>query len=132
MNRPISSFEVTVEGMRYPLRGDFLSVLKFMQYLDRSMEEDDLFLEQALGILYPCIPPNTDRALEGILTFYNGGTFPEEGYYSPLFLPEETENVFQTMKSRYGIDLYETPLFWWDFRRLWKERNNHGTRTTFD
>ncbi len=117
---------VTVGGCRYPLRGDVKSVTDFMTYIDKSEEEDDVFLTRALEILYPVLPPDRDGAFREAIAFYNGGTFPQEGYYSPLFLPAEQERVFEEIRGRYGIDLNETPMAWWDFRRLRKGVKHRG------
>ncbi len=124
---PKSEFPLWVEvaGRPYLLRGDVKSVTDFMEYIDTSQDDDALFLTRALGILYPLLPEDRDGALEAVICFYNGGTFPEEGYYIPLFPPKEKERVFREFQARYGIDLTKTPFAWQEFRRL-KKGERHG------
>ncbi len=111
---------VTVDGKKYPIRWDFLTALRFMEYVEESQAEDEVFLEEVLRIWYPQIPENTDQALTQAIRFYCGGTMPREGYYAPLFLPQNKNRFCNEFLNRYGIDLTREPVHWWAVRR-WSE-----------
>ena len=125
---------VTVEGREYPIRWDFETAFRFMEYVDRSEDDDETFLNTVLSLWYPLIPENRDAAMEAAVTFYCGGTPPKKGYYAPAFPPQTCrEDFYLAFLSRYGIDLNKQTLHWWIFRRLAeglrKERRTPWTET---
>lgn len=121
---------VTIDGKIHPIRWDFTAALRFMEYVDRSEDEDEVFLNNVLKIWYPEIPVNRDEALTQAIRFYCGGTFPDEGYYAPLFSPTENrEGIYLYFLNQYGIDLNHDTVHWWVFRTLlkrYKKGEIHG------
>ncbi len=118
---------VTVAGISYPIRWDFSTALRFMEYVDTSRDDDETFLKTVLEIWYPKVPEDTDEALTQVIRFYCGGDLPGEGYYTPLFPPsEDCTPLYGEFTRQFGIDLQRDPVHWWVFRRLlglWKERS---------
>ena len=126
---------VTVGGKEYPIRWDFETAFRFMEYVDRSEEDDETFLNTVLKIWYPLLPEDKDEALDAAITFYCGGTPPKSGYYTPSFPPKTCrEELYLAFLRRYGIDLNRQKLHWWIFRRLaegvQKERRTPWTEHT--
>ncbi|MBQ1272765.1 MAG: hypothetical protein IIY12_04635 [Clostridia bacterium] len=112
---------VTVDGKQYPIRWDFTTALRFMDYVDRSDDEDEIFIKNVLSIWYPRIPDNTDEALTQAIKFYCGGDLPGEGYYTPAFSPSEDHSgLYAEFWERFGLDLTRDSIHWWVFRRLLK------------
>ncbi len=111
---------VTIEGIHYPIRWDFSTALRFMEYVDTSEEEDDeIFLQKVLELWYPQIPENRDEALTQAIRFYCGGNFPEEGYYAPILPPQgDREDIYLYFLNQYGINLNCDTVHWWVFRKL--------------
>lgn len=110
---------VTVNGVAYPINWDFETAFRFTEYVDRSQDDDEAFLETVLTIWYPTVPEDRDAALEAAITFYCGGTPPKEGYYTPAVPTDGRRAEFYYLfLRRYGIDLNREPLHWWVFRRL--------------
>ena len=110
---------VTVDGKEYPIRWGFETAFLFAEYVDRSEDDDELFLDTVLSIWYPKIPENKDRALDEAIRFYCGGTPPKEGYYQPVATPGiGREETYLAFLQRYGIDLNREEMHWWVFRRL--------------
>lgn len=110
---------VKIEGKSYPIQWDFTAALKFMEYVDTSQDEDEVFLKKVLEIWYPTIPENTDEALTQAIRFYCGGDLPGEGYYTPVFAPlEEKTGIREGFLKHFGIDLEKDTVHWWIFRRL--------------
>ncbi len=130
---------VTVDGKNYPIRWDFSAALRFMEYVDRSEDDDETFLRTVLEIWYPQVPENTDEALTQAIGFYCGGDDPREGYYTPAFAPtEERQGIYLGFLTQFGIDLNREQIHWWVFRRLLqhlkkggrtREYGNHRKRT---
>ena len=119
---------VTVEGKIYPIRWDFTAALRFMEYVDRSDDEDEIFLKNVLAIWYPRIPNNTDEALTQAIKFYCGGDLPGEGYYTPAFSPaEDSSELYAKFWERFGLDLTRDSIHWWVFRRLLNCLNERRT-----
>ena len=109
---------VKVDGKVYSIRWNFTAALKFMEYVDSSQDEDEVFLRKVLEIWYPIVPENTDEALTQAIRFYCGGDLPGEGYYTPIFAPlKEKEEIKEAFLNRYGINLEEETVHWWIFRR---------------
>ncbi|MBO5214156.1 MAG: hypothetical protein J6B86_05250 [Clostridia bacterium] len=121
---------VKIGGRFYPIRWDFTAALRFMEYVDTSEDEDETFLQRVLEIWYPEIPNDRDEALTQAVRFYCGGTLPEEGYYAPLFSPQEKrEGIYLYFLNQYGIDLNTDTVHWWVFRKLlerYKKGGNYG------
>ena len=110
---------VTVAGRQIPIGWDFATALRFMEYVDTSEDEDEVFLETVLKIWYRTVPEDRDGALDAAIRFYCGGRSPKEGYYRPLISPKtKPEDLRSFFLCRYGIDLNEDPLHWWEFRQL--------------
>lgn len=122
--------EVTVDGVSVPIRWDFETAFRFMDYVDQSEDEDDVFIRTVLEIWYPNVPKNTDEALTAAIRFYCGGQEPGGGYYAPAFSPDTCrETIYLDFLKRYGIDLNRDTVHWWVFRRLMESRNerrSHG------
>lgn len=124
---------VTIDGNIYPIRWDFSAAIRFMEYVDGSEDEDEIFLKNVLNIWYPKVPENTDEALTQAIRFYCGGNLPQEGYYAPIFAPQgNREDLYLGFLKRYGIDLNRDAVHWWVFCRLlehWKgeQTNGYGT-----
>lgn len=110
---------VTVEGKIYPIRWDFSTAIRFMEYVDTSEDEDEVFLQKVLEIWYPQVPENKDEALTQAIRFYCGGDLPKEGYYAPI-LPSQGDrgNIYSYFSNQYGIDLHHDTVHWWVFRKL--------------
>lgn len=110
---------VIVEGKPYPIRWDFTAAVRFMDYVDQSEDEDEIFIKNVLSIWYPRIPENTDEALTQAIKFYCGGDLPGEGYYTPAFPPaEDHAGLYAEFWEIFGLDLTRDPIHWWVFRRL--------------
>lgn len=119
---------VTVDGKIYPIRWDFSTALRFMEYVDGSEDGDEIFLQTVLKIWYPQVPENKDEALTQAIRFYCGGTLPEEGYYAPLFPPQKKrEGIYLYFLNQYGIDLNQDTVHWWVFRKLLEHYQKGGT-----
>ncbi|MBP3300636.1 MAG: hypothetical protein J6M34_03940 [Clostridia bacterium] len=110
---------VTVDGTAVPIRWDFETAFLFAEYVDRSEDADETFLDTVLSIWYPQIPANRDGALDAAIRFYCGGNAPKEGYYRPVMDPTaEREEIYLKFLKHYGIDLNRERMHWWIFRRL--------------
>lgn len=110
---------VTVEGKIYPIRWDFSAALRFMEYVDSSEDDDEIFLQRVLELWYPEVPDNRDEALTQAIRFYCGGDLPEEGYYAPILPPQgDRSDIYLYFSNQYGIDLNRDTVHWWVFRKL--------------
>lgn len=119
---------VNVNGKQYSIRWDFSTALRFMEYVDGSEDEDEIFLQTVLEIWYPQVPDNKDEALTQAIRFYCGGDFPKEGYYTPLFPPQgKKDGIYLYFLNQYGIDLHRDPVHWWVFRKLLEHYQKGGT-----
>lgn len=122
--------EVTVDGRSIPIRWDFKTAFRFMEYVDSSQDDDEVFLKTILDIWYPLVPENTDAALNEAIRFYCGGSSPKEGYYQPVCTPNiPREEIYLEFLETYGIDLNKENIHWWVFRKLLKNKNERRTRT---
>lgn len=116
---------VSVEGKSYPIRWDFSAALQFMEYVDTSKDEDEVFLRKVLEIWYPRIPDDFDEALTQAIRFYCGGNLPQEGYYAPIFsVHEDRTGIYQFFLNHYGINLKQDCVHWWVFRQLLEQYQN--------
>ncbi len=119
---------VPVDGKLYPIRWHFTAAFQFMEYVDTSEDEDEIFLQKVLEIWYPQIPDNKNEALTQAIRFYCGGNFPKEGYYTPLFSPQgKKENIYHYFLNQYGIDLNHDTVHWWVFRKLLEQAQKGGS-----
>ena len=121
---------VTVNGVRYPIRWGFETAILFSEYVDRSEDDDERFLETVLSLWYPHIPEDRDAALNEAIRFYCGGALPGKGYYIPA--PEastDREELYFRFLKHYGIDLNRQELHWWIFRRLAKNLLDTGGKS---
>ena len=122
---------VTVDGICVPIRWDFGTALRFMEYVETSQDDDETFVRTVLEIWYPTVPNNLDEALTQVIRFYCGGDLPKEGYYSPFFSPQENkEDIFRFFLNRFGIDLRTETLHWWTARQYmnhYRRRGNYGS-----
>ena len=110
---------VPVENRSYPIRWDFTTAVRFMEYVETSTDDDLTFVDKVLEIWYPKVPEDKGKALDAALRFYCAGKAPELGYYCPIFrAKEEKEAVYLRFLREYGIDLNRQPLHWWTFRNL--------------
>lgn len=119
--------KVDIHGTPTPIRWNFTAALRFMDYVDRSTDDDETFLDTVLSIWYPQVPEDRDLALTRAIEFYCGGTAPGEGYYSPVFTPGSEEKIREAFLRRYGIDLYRDDVHWWTFRRLLRQIGKETT-----
>lgn len=120
-DKPFFSPPETVEinGAPVPIRWDFKTAFRFMEYVDGSEDEDEVFLQRVLEIWYPHIPSDRDAALDAAIRFYCGGSDPKQGYYEPLVDPNQSkEGIYLHFLKNYGIDLNRDTVHWWVFRRL--------------
>ena len=110
---------VDVGGTVFPIRSDFETAFRFMDYVDKSKDDDETFLATVLKIWYPTVPEDTDKALTAAIRFYCGGNDPAEGYYTPAVNPDACrEGIYLSFLKRYGIDLNRDKVHWWVFRSL--------------
>lgn len=123
---------VTVEGVNYPIRWDFETALRFMEYVDTSEDDDETFIQNVLKIWYPTVPKNANEALTQVIRFYCGGEFPTVGYYAPLFSPKEgKEEIYRYFLNRFGINLRTETVHWWVVRKLmndYRRGGNYGSK----
>ena len=119
--------EVDVGGIAFPIRSDFETAFRFMDYVDKSEDDDESFLATVLKIWYPTVPEDTDKALTAAIRFYCGGKDPAEGYYTPAVDPDACrEGIYLSFLKRYGIDLNRDKVHWWVFRSLLEELKERG------
>lgn len=119
--------EVDVGGIAFPIRSDFETAFHFMDYVDKSEDDDETFLATVLKIWYPTVPEDTDKALTAAIRFYCGGKDPAEGYYTPAVDPDACrEGIYLSFLKRYGIDLNRDKVHWWVFRSLLEGLKERG------
>ena len=120
---------VFVDGKQFPIRWDFQTALRFMEYVDSSKDDDETFLQNVMKIWYPTVPSNTDEALTQIIQFYCGGDLPKAGYYTPAFTPSEDHSALSAgFWEQFGIDLTKDTLHWWVFRKLLHQYDKRRTK----
>ena len=119
--------EVDVGGTVFPIRSDFETAFRFMDYVDKSEDDDESFLATVLKIWYPTVPEDTDKALTAAIRFYCGGKDPAEGYYTPAVDSDACrEGIYLSFLKRYGIDLNRDKVHWWVFRSLLEGLKERG------
>ena len=56
-----------INGASVPIRWDFETAFRFMEYVDGSEDEDEVFLQRVLEIWYPNVPSDRDAALDAAI-----------------------------------------------------------------
>ena len=61
---------VLVNGVEYPIRSNFRTMIKFEQLMQEPEVDDQDKVWLALRLFYPEIPEDTEQAVEQLLWFY--------------------------------------------------------------
>lgn len=123
---------VEINGELYPIRSDFrTSILFELLMSDPRLSESQKILG-ALNLYYERLPEDVQSipsALKAAITFYNLGKDIESKdnsnnkdssgtkrkFYS---FEHDSEYIYTSFLTAYGIDLTEADLHWWKFRIL--------------
>lgn len=105
---------VPVAGKRYPIRWDTESAMALGTYIEKNSGSNREFLDGALNIMYPTVPEDRGSALEAMLRFYLGGSFPEDGYFAPLMSEAQWKQYRKCEIVRGRGD--PGKKHWWEFR----------------
>lgn len=137
MNILIDLVPDTIEVLEeeYKINSDFrTSILFELLIQDKQLTEKEKVI-QALKLYYvDKVPPDLNKAIEGILWFYRGGKSQKrtvggrrgnnnniQGYSYEY----DAELIYSAFMSQYGIDLQDIEfLHWWKFKALFRGLND--------
>lgn len=123
---------VEINGELYPIRNDFrTSILFELAMSDPKLTESQKIIS-ALNLYYERLPEDIQSipsALKTAISFYNLGkeidkkdssnsdesSEPKRKFYS---FEHDSEYIYTSFLTAYGIDLSEVDLHWWKFRTL--------------
>ena len=112
---------VQIDGRFYPVRTDFRIWVKCGILLESQRNPFSLAAE-LLTLCYPALPPSFEGAIQGLLSFYNGGNeIKRDGgkMEKPLYsFAYDGDLIYAAFYSQYGIDLCTASLHWYQFRAL--------------
>lgn len=111
---------VEIDGVEYGINPDFKTALRVIS----AFEKDTPYINKltfALKSFYNELPPDIDKALEGIKSFYGVTETKKEEFKIPLFsFEEDSEYIFSAFYSCYKIDLSKENMHWYTFKALFK------------
>ncbi len=115
--------KVEIGGKEYDINTDFSVWIEIEQLLIYSDGDYGSRLAKVLSLAYAVLPEDPKGAVEKVLWFYALGREPENSGYdlppAPVFdLMEDFEYIRAGFLSEFGIDLLETNMHWWQFRKL--------------
>lgn len=117
---------VNIDNVEVPINTDFHISLQF-EILIQSDIPDNEKIEKALGLYYPEIPQNIEKAIEKIIEFYSGTSENTERKNSsdkktrPVYSFEyDSEYIYAAFLQAYNIDLTAVKMHWYKFRALFK------------
>ncbi len=114
---------VEIGNREYKINTDFLLWIEIERLLwDREMPAYKK-LVKILALAYPVLPPTPTDALEKVIWFLCMGEVgqgeEQKGAFAKAFdLREDFEYIRAGFLEQFGIELLETKMHWWQFRRL--------------
>lgn len=122
---------IEVGGEEYDIRTDFRISIMFELLMEDPEVSDDDKLPLALDLYYPEMPPDIEKAVEGMLWFYKCGrqtnsyekqmaerAAAKKRIYS---FDYDDDYIFAAFLHQYRMDLNKIGhLHWWKFRAMFK------------
>lgn len=115
---------INIDGAEYEINTDFRVWIRIDLLLsaNKADEIDRLYaLTKAVMLCYKVLPPNIQRAVEGMAEFYRGtqkqcgGTGGKKAIYS---FEHDSEYILSSFMYDYNIDLTAVNMHWYKFKAL--------------
>lgn len=127
---------VLVNGVEYPIRSNFRTMIKFEQLMQEPEVDDQDKVWLALRLFYPEIPEDTEQAVEQLLWFYRCDK--KENLYEKKTkrrkakrtdriydFEHDDDYIYAAFMSQYKLDLQKIEyLHWWKFRAMFNSLND--------
>lgn len=122
---------LTIDGAEYPIQTDFRAVLRYDQLI-REGRPDGSELEDALNLMYGCVPSNVMEAMLQLNWFVQCGQEERKHKPSnqllginndkPMDYKIDSRLIWAAFRRVYGVDLRVVEyLHWWDFQEMLAE-----------
>lgn len=127
---------VLVNGVEYPIRSNFRTMIKFEQLMQEPEVDDQDKVWMALRLFYPEIPEDTEQAVEQLLWFYRCDK--KENLYEKKTkrrkakrtdriydFEHDDDYIYAAFMAQYKLDLQKIEyLHWWKFRAMFNSLND--------
>lgn len=127
---------VLVNGVEYPIRSNFRTMIKFEQLMQEPEVDDQDKVWMALRLFYPEIPEDTEQAVEQLLWFYRCDK--KENLYEKKSkkrkakrsdriydFEHDDDYIYAAFMAQYKLDLQKIEyLHWWKFRAMFNSLND--------
>ena len=116
---------ISIDGIFYTVNTDFKVWIEIANII--SSKELNIFekAEKSLALCYKeSLPDTFSNAINGMFEFYRCGKIPANPEKTSAFakpvidLIEDRDMIAAAFLHDYNIDLFSTPMHWWEFKAL--------------
>lgn len=114
---------VSIDNEQYLIYTDFRRWVRLEHIL---FEQSGPFIQKIstlLTLCYQTLPPTLEKAIDGMISFYEGPTYAygkqPSGQSRPIYsFVQDEALIYAAFYQQYGINLAEADLHWWRFKAL--------------